>query len=123
VHEPTRPNVNAIPLFACYQIDTKSLIRLDVSQNESSRKSFTCGYFRLAMATGLEPATTGSTVQTDKEASWVWATDWRVDAGRIPGRVGQGKAWKVWPSRSFFAVIRVNCVKSGIRKSPEGLHL
>ncbi len=39
------------------------LFRLDpCPENDSSRKSFTCGYFSLARATGLEPATTGSTV-------------------------------------------------------------
>ena len=38
------------------------------SENSSSRKSFACGYF-LARATGLEPATTGSTVRLQDAAT------------------------------------------------------
>lgn len=43
--------------------------------------------------------------------------------GCIAGRLEQGKAWKMWSNRWFSAVIRVNCVMSGIRKPTEGLHL
>src|SRR5690348_8578421 len=43
----------------CYQIE----LRLERPEKSSSRKSLTCGYFCLARATGLEPATTGSTVR------------------------------------------------------------
>src|SRR4029077_5471975 len=39
------------------------------SQNSRSRKSLTCGYFQ-ARATGLEPATTGSTVRYSNQLSY-----------------------------------------------------
>ena len=39
------------------------------------------------------------------------------------GTLGHGKAWKLWTNRRFSAVICVNCAKSEICKSPEGLHL
>jgi hypothetical protein len=51
---PTRP-------LRCYQIATKVDFHPKRSVNDSSRKSLSCGYFCLARATGLEPATTGST--------------------------------------------------------------
>jgi hypothetical protein len=43
--------------------------------------------------------------------------------GNDAGSVGQAKAWKMWTRRLFSSGIRVNRVKSGIRNSPEGLHL
>src|SRR5262245_26096697 len=39
-------------------------------ENRSSRKSLTRGYFCLARATGLEPATTGSTVRYSNQLSY-----------------------------------------------------
>src|SRR5437870_4351970 len=39
-------------------------------ENTSSHKPFACGYFRSARATGLEPATTGSTVRYSNQLSY-----------------------------------------------------
>src|SRR6266852_1754914 len=39
-------------------------------ENTESRKSLTCGSLRLARATGLEPATTGSTVRYSNQLSY-----------------------------------------------------
>ncbi len=40
------------------------------SENDSSRKPVVCGYFCSARATGLEPATTGSTVRYSNQLSY-----------------------------------------------------
>jgi hypothetical protein len=45
-------------------------IRPTRSAYDSSRKSFSCGYFCLARATGLEPATTGSTGRYSNQLSY-----------------------------------------------------
>ena len=57
------PNAAPTSRRGCYQIVTKPLFSLGRSVKNSIRKSLTCGYFCLARATGLEPATTGSTVR------------------------------------------------------------
>lgn len=59
----TRANITPTSPASRYQIDTKPMHWQRWSGNDSSRKCFTCGYLRLARTTGLEPATTGSTVQ------------------------------------------------------------
>ena len=41
-----------------------------VAENSNSCKCFTCSYFCLARATGLEPATTGSTVRYSNQLSY-----------------------------------------------------
>src|SRR5262249_29298311 len=51
----------------CYQIATKCWKYPRQAENSESRKSLTCGSLLLARATGLEPATTGSTVRWAEE--------------------------------------------------------
>src|SRR5262245_12014330 len=51
------------------------------SKNDSSRKSLTCGYSQ-ARATGLEPATTGSTVRYSNQLSYAPSTI----STRLPAR-------------------------------------
>ena len=63
-------NATSTPATGCYQLATKTGIAQRVSQNDSSRKSLACGYFCLARATGLEPATTGSTVRYSNQLSY-----------------------------------------------------
>jgi hypothetical protein len=41
-----------------------------LAHNDSGRKPFVCGHFSLARATGLEPATTGSTVRYSNQLSY-----------------------------------------------------
>ena len=63
-------NITATPPAFCPQIAPKPNYLLRKSENDSSRKSLTCGYSCLARATGLEPATTGSTVRYSNQLSY-----------------------------------------------------
>ena len=56
-------NTTAMPALLCCQFVANSFRDFSDPLNDSSRKSFACGYFCSARATGLEPATTGSTVR------------------------------------------------------------
>ena len=62
-------------------------------------------------------ATVSGIVKTTlmESLAWKWITD--------VGRIGQGKAWKMWTSRRLSSGIGVNSVKGEICKSSEGLHL
>ena len=48
----------------------KSSLRASFPRNSKSRKSLTYGSLRQARATGLEPATTGSTVRYSNQLSY-----------------------------------------------------
>ena len=63
-------NVATMSHLCCYQTATISKYSLPLSENYSSRKYLACGYFCLARATGLEPATTGSTVRYSNQLSY-----------------------------------------------------
>ena len=68
---PNAPSTTtATPPMRCYQIATKTEFHASWSENYSSRKSLSCGYFYSARATGLEPATTGSTVRYSNQLSY-----------------------------------------------------
>jgi hypothetical protein len=60
-HSPSQHHSHAMQKFS--PIFPEQSIHFTDPENDSSRKSLSCGYFRLARATGLEPATTGSTGQ------------------------------------------------------------
>ena len=55
--------------------------------NDSSRKSLSCGYFGLTRTTGLEPATTGSTVRYSNQLSYVPNTCFVVVFGHFGVRI------------------------------------
>jgi len=71
-------NMPAMPAVQCCQIVAKRIYYFTDPLNDSSRKSLSCGYFCLARATGLEPATTGSTVgafTVDQRRTFVLQSD------------------------------------------------
>src|SRR5262249_58763656 len=63
-------NATAMSLLPRPQIGPKPIPHSKRLRNDSGRKSLTCGHFCLARATGLEPATTGSTVRYSNQMSY-----------------------------------------------------
>ena len=118
-------NTTAMPPVQRYQIVTKPHCLLNNSTNDSSRKFFACGYFCLARATGLEPATTGSTVRYSNQLSYAPVAAARPAAVRfnytsLPPRPASAApalfaaAWRAMPSCIIMGFpANAECQRSG----------
>ena len=63
-------NATSMRPVDCPRIVPKVALPPDLSRKSSSRKPLTYGYLRLARATGIEPATTGSTIRYSNQLSY-----------------------------------------------------